>query len=181
MTDINEAISTMCASQTSLFVSSPVHSCEYYVYSVHDATDRVVYVGHDFISSIVNFETLKRDPSFDVKQTYSILITAHCQTLAEARGKAIEYMRQLCGSDTPIFNMTAALNRRRAVKCDQTGEIYQSAAAACVALRVPHSNMSQHLARRKGHKSIKGQTFSYAEFYARDEQGRINLRKKVSS
>lgn len=181
MTDINQAISTMCAAQTSFVVGSPLHGCEYYIYSVHDAAGRVVYVGHDFISAIVNFDQLRRDPSFDVTQAYSVLVVGHCPTLAEARGKVVEYMRSLCGTNTPIFNMTADLNRRRAVKCDQTGAIYQNASAACKALRIPHSNMSQHLAKRKGHKSIKGMTFSYSEFYARDEEGRINLRKKVAS
>lgn len=181
MTDINEAVSTLCAAQMNFVVSSPSHGCEYYIYSVHDALGRVVYVGHDFLQSIVNYDQLRRDPSFDVHQTYSILIVGHSPTLAEARGKVIEYTRQLCGTHTPIFNMTAGLNRRRAVKCDQTGEVYQNAAAACKALRVPHSNLSQHLARRKGHRSIKGMTFSYTEFYSRDELGRINLRKKAES
>ena len=176
--DRNEAIATLCQSGTSLLVFNPRDASEYYVFSLHSAEGEVLYVGYDLMADIVSFKTLRKNPAFKDDQLYSIVIVGKGETQLVAHEKAVEYRKAMCGLKLPEFNMTASINRRMAVTCDQTGEVWRTAREACAALGIPTSNMSQHLNRTKGHRSVHGKTFSYVEFFARDDEGRIVLREK---
>lgn len=46
-----------------------------------------------------------------------------------------------------------------AVRCIETGEIYDSQRQACIDLDLTQAALSQHLNRRTGYKTVRGHTF----------------------
>lgn len=53
--------------------------------------------------------------------------------------------------------------RNKWIKCDTTGAIYRTQREACAACGINPGQLSQHLQRHTGYKSVKGLTFSYCE------------------
>lgn len=68
----------------------------------------------------------------------------------------IAHLRPYC--NVKGYNIS---ERYQNVKCDQTGEIFASANAAAIAHDLSQSALFNHLKRKKGHKSVKGKTYSY--------------------
>jgi hypothetical protein len=60
----------------------------------------------------------------------------------------------------PPLNLTQHVNRHNPVKCEQTGQTFRNAAEACSMLGINRSQMSQHLRKTPGYKTIKGLTFT---------------------
>ena len=49
------------------------------------------------------------------------------------------------------------------VKCNETGDIYETLTEAAKTMGVGKSNLSKHLRRMPGHKSVGGHTYSFVE------------------
>lgn len=55
------------------------------------------------------------------------------------------------------------MRKTRGVYCWQTRQIFQSMREAATALRVDHSQLSKHLRRVHGFKTVGGFTFSFSD------------------
>lgn len=138
----------------------------HYVYSVHDQSGEVVYIGHGRLEDIVTFARLRKDPSFDVTKRWTVVIAYKSQDRQEVMAMVRDYRIVTCGElNIPKFNKTAWINRRGKVKCNETGEVFRNAACAAKHAGVSSGNMSRHLTFRSGYKTINGKTYSYAEYY----------------
>lgn len=48
---------------------------------------------------------------------------------------------------------------RTMIRCIETGEVFENSSKACEQYSIPPGNMSNHLNRKPGHKTLKGLTF----------------------
>lgn len=69
---------------------------------------------------------------------------------ASKRGRSYKAPCNLYGGQRSPFNR---------VRCIETGVVYSSANACCAAMNIAQSQLSQHLRRMAGFKSVKGHTF----------------------
>lgn len=143
-----------------------------FLYSIHDAQGRCMYVGFDTLPHAVSFAQTRGNAEMDVAATYQVRI--HQSFEHSERIKAVNAVGALIKSIhhpslQPAWNVTHHVNRALEVVCEQTGQRYKSASAAASALGISQSRMSQHLARKAGHRSIYGQTFKYVNHYKQQE------------
>lgn len=147
-----------------LFISVP-HLGRWYIYSIHDAvTNRCLYVGYAKLAEIATLQAVRGNPALELDKVYEVRILAHRDNVQEALRETSRQISIVYGEGTPSLNMTSRYNRYANVKCNQTGEVFQNASAAARALQIPQGHLSAHLARKPGHKSIKGLTFEYVHF-----------------
>lgn len=136
-----------------------------YTYSVHDVdSGRCLYVGYDRLAQVMNLAKLKGNPAFDVNAIYRTVIYSQHPTNLEAYMAVTQLIRKVYGDGTPPLNMTTRENRFSPVMCEQTGVIYRNASEACASLDIAQPRLSAHLARKPGHRTIKGLTFKYADY-----------------
>lgn len=137
----------------------------YFTYVLRNDENKIVFVGYDKMIDILMFKNAIRNPAFDAEKEYEIeILSKHARAL-EAQRTVGEIINNACNGKIPNLNMTAYYNRNRAaVICDQTGITYQNAYQASVQMGLPQPRISQHLARKPGHKSVKGFTFRYASY-----------------
>jgi hypothetical protein len=87
----------------------------------------------------------------------------HASEVDAYNGRA-RIIKQEYGEGTPPLNLTSRWNRYQNVRHIETGHIYRNATEACKALGIPQPRLSLHLAKRPGHKTIKGMTFEYVNY-----------------
>lgn len=132
----------------------------YYVYSIRDDADNILFINYDTLVNVVTFRKLMSNPLFIKDANYNIELHGSYELSWQAHNACDVLIRQLCVS-TPYLNITQSTSRRGAVLCDQTGVTYKNASEACKMLGASPSRMSMHLARHAGHKSINNMTFRY--------------------
>lgn len=112
-----------------------------------------------WISKLSNVSTVTdalKNPDFDKRANYWLqVISYHPNKLAALNAQGA-WMKE---HGTPIMNKTQHINRRNPVQCEQTGQIWQNARECATALGINQSQLSQHLRRNPGYKSVKGLTF----------------------
>lgn len=133
----------------------------FYVYTVSEPDGPILFVGLDLLSNLVRFRELMKNPEFDPFKTYEIELRESAPNPFEGRRAQYRLLNELFGCNTPPLNRSQNLSHHMSVLCEQTGIIYRSAAEACDNLNLSQSQLSQHLAGKRGYKSVKGYTFRY--------------------
>ncbi len=144
-----------------IVIPKNVHS-SWYVYEVLDVSDALMYIGFGKAADLLQLPELVANPAFDSSRPYRVKTVHECENRSQALNKASTL---LMVKGMPVLNRTARVNRFGMVKCDQTGQIFKNAKIAAERMGISQPNLSQHLSRKPGHKTIKGMTFSYAGFY----------------
>lgn len=82
----------------------------------------------------------------------------------EATAKAVQAIH-IASAKGMLFNDPATdhISKGKRVLCVETGEIFDSQAAACAAHHCTRSAMSYHLNRAPGYKTIRGKTYERTE------------------
>jgi hypothetical protein len=136
-----------------------------FVYHVSN-NDGIIFVGIGTIPEIVSMRQLLQNPAFNINELVTVqAIEPGYSNMRDAENALGLFVRNTLGGNTPYLNKTFAVNRYMPVKHDQTGIIYRNAAECCRINNIPSGTMSRHLAKIPGHKTIKGQTYSYSQFY----------------
>lgn len=87
----------------------------------------------------------------------TIEILQICEGITDALRFRSVYMRK---NGSPICNATGGkIAYTKRIRCIETGEIYESAAAAARLTGVAQGNLSKHLNNNPGYKRLKGLTF----------------------
>lgn len=99
------------------------------------------------------------------KATAKVVLLDHCDNVDEIkRAKMTNWYRTL-GEPMYVWGIDKERQKpgpkTRAVICNETGEVFESAADACAHFEASPSNMSLHLRGTGAVRSIKGYTFSY--------------------
>ena len=133
-----------------------------HVYSVHIAKDGTcVYVGRGSIHDIISFRQLLVMPGFDESIEYEIRFHGTVKTPMEAWNLQMTVMREAIGYQ-PVFNTQEKMaNRYRRVRCKNDGSVYRTAADAARHYDLAAGNLSNHLNKLPGFKTIKGLQFEY--------------------
>lgn len=139
-----------------------------YAYSIHDPSGRCLFVGFDTLASAMAMNQVKGNPVFSMAAVMNVRLHSVHETRVSAYNAIAPLIAELSPTICPPLNMTSHANRYLQVVCDQTGEVYQNANRACEALGVDNARLSRHLARKPGHRSIKGFTFHYINPHDRD-------------
>jgi hypothetical protein len=132
----------------------------YYVYTLQTDTGAVVYVGCGRLKQILTFKDVCGSPDYDPSAAYILTAISSHVRYVDAYNAVCRYILEL--GKTPLLNFGRALNReRRMVLCEQTGQTFASAAEAAKLLGLPAGNLSRHLAKQSGYKTVRGLTFKY--------------------
>lgn len=139
-----------------------------YTYSTDDNT--VVYWGVSYLNKILDMSGLLGLDSFDIDSSYTLNILGAYQHEHEAINHASRMFKTL-----PVLNVEYVRKRAKGnmIQCIETGLIYKTQADACKILGISQSNLSNHLARRKGFKSVKGMRF----FHVATNDANLNLKE----
>jgi hypothetical protein len=141
---------------------SPEHLKSWYVYSVESAAGGpVLYLGYNNLAAITSFQSLMGNPAFKRNDVYKVIIHSVHADQISAHNAAVK----LIPEKQPALNLTERYNRYMPVVCVTTGQRFRNAAEACRMLGIPSPRMSNHLAGKAGHKTIKGLSFRFATFY----------------
>ena len=132
----------------------------YCVYQLTYTSDNsAAFVWYDKAGDMLTFTQAYSNPAFNVDDEYIFTVLNWCNTKTEAQNAMYRIIQR---DGMPDLNKTLKYNRFGAVVCNQTGVIYRNASTAAQSLGLDQSRLSGHLQRRRGHKTIKGLTFSYA-------------------
>lgn len=127
------------------------------IYTLHDAAGKLAFVWHCKLSNVCSLKDAMVNPAFNMNEEYTLTIAQIYKTQREASNAATAYM-QLYGM--PELNKTIRFHRYSQVKCDQTGKVWRNQRACAIELGLNQAQLSQHLRRAAGYKSIKGLTYS---------------------
>lgn len=127
------------------------------IYTLHDQQGQLVFIWPSKIASVCSLRDVLSNPGFQHDQMHTLQIVATYATQREAQGAFHLWIR---ANGMPALNKTVRWSRRSRVRCEQTGQVWQSAAKCASELGINQSQLSQHLRRNPSFKSIKGMTFS---------------------
>lgn len=127
---------------------------EYWVYSLRNKSNEVLYLGVNRIKDIFSFNELNYRPEFDTNQEYKIELLESVPSKTQAMQIMQNYFVMY---GTPVFNRPV----RKVLKCLTTGEIFYNAAEACRHYDIAQSNMTHHLHKAPGFNKLRGLEFAY--------------------
>lgn len=114
------------------------------------------FIWYSKVSHLTTLADAVKNPDFNRTANYYLAITSYQPDKVTAYNVVSAWMK-LHGM--PALNLTQWVNRRNPVQCVQTGVVYNSASDAAKALGINQSQLSQHLRRNPGYKTIRGMTF----------------------
>jgi hypothetical protein len=106
---------------------------------------------------VLTLSDVLKNPAFNVYAPHTLRIHALFPSQEIARANLREY---LIRQPWPPLNKTSHINHYCRIRCEQTGQEFRNAAEAAKLLGINAAQLSQHLRRMPGYKSIKGMTFS---------------------
>lgn len=124
-----------------------------------------------FASVIAAVDALK-NPDFSSTATYRLDIFGHYPDKMTAYNATSKYLKE---NGMPPLNLTQWFNRRQPIQCDQTGQRFKNAAEAATLLGLNRSQLSQHLRRNAGYKTIKGMTFTNVTEQSERQAGAVQF------
>ena len=136
----------------------------YVMYHVYNHLNILVFVWHCKFTDILELRECIKNPAFERNENHTIKIISWHKTQRETT-LAFDKIVKSWGVNWPILNYTNySNNHKNRIRCNQTGEIFYTHAEACRKHNLNASQLSQHLRRNPGFKSIKGLTFDYASY-----------------
>lgn len=129
----------------------------YKVYIIVDENNpsKVLYLGVDRLSDAFSMVKFRRCKEFDINTRYTITIVESHNNIDSAYNAA-ETLKDIF---QPVALYTTSI---RAVRCKETGVVYNTARQATIALGLSYSALYNHLKGKVGFKTVKGLTFEYA-------------------
>lgn len=135
----------------------------WYVYTLSKTSkpQELLYIGAAKINDIFTFKDLLKNPTFEIDQSYQINVLSKYERLMDAKNAVGAAVRTLNDHRIPPLNFTNYQRRNRMIICDQTGVQYRSQVECARTHGINQGQLSKHLSREPGFRSIKGLTFSY--------------------
>jgi len=97
---------------------------QYCVYEVFNQNCELIFAYYTKFEDVMRIPELSQNPAFDENQIITIKIVSMHDTFTEAQNALGLRLREL--PETPMLNRTVFYNRIGAVKCVQTGAVYQN-------------------------------------------------------
>lgn len=145
-----------------MIMLKPFKTSYNYVYAIIDSiTGEYVYINHGKLNDIVNFRNLMALPDFDKERDWVIVLYEAHDNIIDASNEVSALIKRLSGGKMPRFNMSITKNKKAGIRCIETGIIYRTQVEACESLGLYQSQLSNHLARKAGFKTVNGYTFEY--------------------
>lgn len=129
---------------------------DFCVYYLLTPEQKILFVWYSKISNAMSIIHAKANPAFDKNQQFSFHIYAIYKDQRQAINGMGEFFK-LYGM--PELNKTVTYNRRTKVQCVETGVIYNSQYECAKLEGLNQAQLSQHLRRNPGYKTIKGHTY----------------------
>lgn len=127
------------------------------IYTLHDLNKKLIFVFTSKLSTVCSLRDVISNPAFDVNATYTFTIAQIYNTQTEAHNALYQYV-QMFGM--PELNKTVRFNRFGKVRCNETGQIWRNQNDCAKTLGINQGQLSLHLRRSPGYKTIKGLTFT---------------------
>ena len=131
--------------------------CIYTLTPQDDVSGKPDFVWYCKFAHVTMIADAIKNPDYNHNINYLVRVISFHNHRLEASNAVSAYFRE---NGWPALNLTQHVNRHNPVKCEQTGQTFRNAAEACNMLGINRSQMSQHLRRTPGYKTIKGLVFS---------------------
>ncbi len=131
------------------------------VYVLYDSTGTFTYIGASRISNVLGLTEVLKNPAFNIEELTTINITQHFSTQQEATAFVYNYLRN---NPWPALNKTAHANHYSGVRNIRTGETWRNASDCAKANNINPAQLSQHLRKLAGYKTIKGEIYEHANY-----------------
>lgn len=126
------------------------------VYTLHDDQGNLVFIYYGKVASAMSLRDLISNPAFDQNKQYTFTVQTIYPSQREAMSAQNAYIQTF---GTPSLNKTVLWNRKTQVRCIETGQVWRNQLECAKSLGLNQSQLSQHLRRNPGFKSIKGMHF----------------------
>lgn len=135
----------------------------YITYILHNEKNDPVFFGHCKFVDVLKLSDCVKNPAFDISQNYLINITGFYPDRVKAQN-ACGIALNGC-NPWPHLNVTQQANNSKGmIRCNETGQTWNSQADCVRELNIQQSALSNHLRRKYGFATIRGYTYSRAHF-----------------
>lgn len=132
---------------------------QYCVYS-HSVSGILYYIGFCKFEDVLRAPDAKRNVEWQKLVAPQPVVQLQIVAVADRMHDASNLAFTLRRLHKPHCNVYGRTDKRSTpILCVETGERYETAAAACRALGIEQSTMSNHLNNRPGYKTIHAKTF----------------------
>lgn len=127
------------------------------VYTLTNEAGDIIFIWPNKISNALSLRDAMSNPHFDKTRPVKFSIIGFYDTQRDAQNAMGAWMRY---NTMPPLNRTVRFSHYCMVQCDQTGQVYRNQTEAARMLGINQAQLSQHLRRASGYKTVKGLTFS---------------------
>jgi hypothetical protein len=129
------------------------------LFTLMDSTNRIIHLGCAKFSQL----TLLADaPPFVVDGAMTLVVIDRDDDRNKLLNRAVEWCEINSREDLKRQILQNTVPRKRIV-CHETGENFPSVNAACRAHGVAYGQLSSHLKKMVGYRTVKGRTYSTVE------------------
>lgn len=123
-------------------------------------TEQCVYVGVCKLRDVFTFPDARANTEWSRVFSATSALTIAIIAVSDSIHDCMNYRYQIVQNKQPYCNVYgAAVNKPLKIICNETGETFESAAAACKAYDLSPSQLSNHLRGLSGYRTVKGKTF----------------------
>lgn len=134
----------------------------YWIYTVESIENGLEFIGYGKIRDIVDLRPILKSEYYRQDRTYVYTLIEAVRDNVQAINKMNKWLKLLSPNDLPRMNKKWIYNYvGRKVRCNETGDVFETCVDACRRYGLSASALSNHLNRRKGFRTVKGKTFSY--------------------
>lgn len=127
------------------------------IYTLHNAKNELCFIWAAKIATVLGLREVLTNPAFDSEEVHTLSIVQIYNSYKDAQTALLNYMQV---NRMPAYNKTIRYNRYSRVKCNETGQVFRNQLEAAQIMGINQSQLSKHLRRAPGYKSIKNLTFS---------------------
>lgn len=133
----------------------------YAVYIHRDAADTIQFIGVSPLLDLYRFEDARRNSLWSsIFELPNAVIDMQVVGITDNQREAYREQQRLIAAYKPACNRKGYyVSNNVAVRCIDTGEIFESAAACARAHNIANSALINHLNEKVGHRSVKGRTY----------------------
>ena len=128
------------------------------VYTLKDSTGKIIFIWSAKLSSALSILEARSNPHLNLEVVMTFEILGIFPTQTDARNAMVEWLRQ---NFYPSLNRTVRLGHYNPVRCIETLQVWPSQAECARQLGLNQGQLSQHLRRSPGFKTIRGLTFEH--------------------
>lgn len=118
-------------------------------------------------TDVLTLSDLVKNPAFDIEQTYNLYIMGYYDTWIDASNAQHKLIME---RGQPILLMSHLHNKLGMIKCNETGQVWWRQSDCVRELGCDSSALSRHLKRQPGFATVKGLTFSRAQYIGMDNK-----------